>query len=654
MIAPAPETLDLHGAAVLDWLPEEVEAWDWTEPIPTAEWVERHVGIPQRDAAVPGPVDLGLTAYLRGLFDALDDPTIEIITAVFGTQLGKTLFLYASMMALTVQAPGPLLLVMPTEPDAREVAGGQLRNFVLACEPLARLTRPEDLTKEGFKFQTCNWYFAWSNSGASLKRRSCRYVFYDEVEAYPPFVGRESDPINMGDARLRTFRNTTGCKSVRISTPTTRDGLIGKSYESSDKRAFGVPCPHCRSHNVLVWTGGVGWPHREDGHSIEADRIRRENLAWYECCRCGETWNDAQRMDAVRRGRWAREGERIDRRGRIGGEATKPHSRHAGFHVGSLYSPFVRMGQLAADWLEAQGNQQALQAFANQELGEYWEEIDVELKVEPLKGHRGKYAMGTAPVGVQGITCTVDVQRGYFVTECRGWGYALESWILLTRLIETEEQLHAFLSETRFPRVVEAGEPLDPKTHPPLPIHVAGIDARDQTSTVYNMVQDWRDVDLRILMGSDHMAGAAKVRAGRIDNNPKTKRAYEHRMVRYMFEDLYWKDTAARLAQVKEPGPGYLHLPADIGEEWFKQFASERKVIDRRRGKRGRSGRPLKIWQTRSQHTPNHYWDCAVMQMVLTDAVILNLRNLQPAEPSKREDELKVERTGDKPIRTEY
>lgn len=653
MIAMAPEALELYGVEVLDWLPEEAEAWDWVEPIPTAEYVERHVKIPGRDAAVPGPIDLNLTPYLRGMFDAMDDPRIEIITAIFGTQLGKTTFLYAGALARIAQKPGPRLLVMPTEPDAREVAGGQLKNFVLECEPLARLTREEDLTKEGYRFQTCNMYFAWSNSPASLKRRACMDVDYDEVEAFPPFVGRESSPINMGDARMRTFRNTTGALGRRISSPTTRDGLIGKSYESSDKRTFSVPCPDCKTHQVLVW-GQVAWPKGDDGHSIDPDRIRGENLAWYECGECGEHWNDAQRMEAVRHGVWAREGEKVDRRGRITGEATKPHSRHAGFHISALYSAWVHMGQLAADWLEAQGDLAALQAFVNQELGEFWEEVDVEVKVEPLKSHREQYKMGTAPPGVQGITTAVDVQRGYFVTETRGWGWALESWILLTKLIETEQQLREFLRDTRFPRVDDAGEPLDPQKHPPLSIHTAGIDARDQTSMVYNLVQEWRELDVRILMGTDHMAGAAPIRLGKIEHNPRTKRVYEYRMLRYMFEDLFWKDTAARMAQVKTPGPGYLHLPADIGDEWFKQFTAEHKVLDRKRGKRGRSGRPLKIWQPRGRNTPNHFWDCAVMQMAMTHASILNLRNLRPVETQRRDEQMKVERTGDNQVTTKY
>ena len=653
MIATLPETIELNDLAAVDWLPEELDAWGWQEPMPTAAWVERYVKIPGRGAAVPGPVNLDLTAYLRGLYDAFDDPVIEIITGLFGTQLGKTLFLYTCMMASTVQDPGPLQLVMPTEPDAREVAGNQLREYVSACEPLMDLTEPDRLTREGYWYRSCDWYFGWSNSRASLSRRSIRRMLYDEVEKFPPFVGRESNPLRLGDARLRTFRNTTGAKSVRVSSPTTRDGLIGQSYEASDQRHFWARCPACGAYQVLIWDQ-VRWPGGEDGHSLEADAVRTQNAAWYACIDCEATWNDAMRMDAVRAGVWAREGERVEAGGQIAGRAKKPHSRHAGFQVSALYSPFVRLSQLAADWIECQGDLAALMAFVCQELGEFWEETENEVKETPLRGHVEAYVMGTAPVGVQAVTCGVDVQRGYFVVETRGWGYGLESWLLDARVIQTDEQLREYLRDMRFARVDDGGQGLDATAQRPLPIHVAAMDAGDQTAYVYDLAQRWREIDLRITMGQDLMSGAMKVRAQPIAKNPRTKRSYAYRMMRFNFESLYWKDTQARLAQVDQPGPGYLHLPADTPEAWFRQFLSERKVVDRRRGKTGRSGRPAKIWKTRGENTPNHYWDCAILNCVLTDMQLLNLRSLTPAAARRHEATPAVERTGDRPIRTSY
>lgn len=622
--------------------------------MPTAQWVETHMSIPEGYAAMPGRVNLNVTPYLRGMFDALDDPQVEIITCLFGTQLGKSLFAYGSMLSLTCQSPGPILLVMPTEPDARELAGGLLKDFVIDSPPARdRLVADErGITKEGFNFESCNWYFAWSNSAASLARRAIRYVFYDEVEKYPPFVGREADPIRLGDARLRTYRNTTGCKSIRISSPTTREGLMGRSFEQSDRRLFWAPCPECGLYQPLTWSQ-VRWPKSAGGHSIDSDEIRESNLAWYQCKQCERQWSDADRIEAMRRSVWVPSGCRANEDGIVVGDI--PRSIHAGFQISALYSFFVRLNQLVASFLEAQHDLGALMAFVMQDLGEFWEEKETEIAEEPLRNHRESYSMGFAPEGVQVITCAVDVQRGYFVTETRGWGYGLESWVLDCRIIQSDMQLHEYLRDKRFPRTNADGEWIDELTMPSLSIRLVLIDARDQTSYIYELIQAWSDVDIRPAMGSDYMAGALKVKASPITKSARTKRAYQYAMLRYLFEDLFWKDTAARLAQVNEPGPGYMHLPADIPDEWFRQFMSERKVIDRRAGKRGRTKRPLRYWKARSEHTPNHYWDCAVLNCLATDEQIGNLRNLRPPiDAVPLEEDLRPATRTSRRMRTKY
>lgn len=634
----------------LAWMPEERAVFRIPEFVPTRQWVERHVRIPERDSAIPGPVNLDLTPYLRGMFDWFDDPAIETITIVSGTQLGKTLFLYGCLLSATCQRPGPCLLVMPTEPDAREIAATTLRNYVLACEPARDLLADgeESLTNESFTFRTCTWYFGWSNSARSLGRRAIRYVFCDEGSDYPPFVGQKSNPYRLAAGRLRTYRNTTGAKDVRASSPTTRDELHGQAWEGSDKRHFWAPCPACGAWQPLV-QARLTWPHDESGHSLDPDTIREKDLARYLCRACSAPWDDARRLAAVREGRWAREGEEVvtppglvprAATAEIIGTPRRPNSNHAGGQIGSLYSPFIRLSQLAAAWLEAQSDLGALQDYVQQQLGDFWEEIASEVAEEPLRKHKGTYLMGTAPRGVQVVTATVDVQRGYFVCECRGWGYGLESWVLDARVMQTERILHDFLLTKRFPRLDAEGAEPPPEKAAPLTIWLTLLDSGDQTEYVQDLVQRWGDIDVRLTKGWDRIFGGLKLKARPVLKNPRTKRAYRVKMIAFDFENTFWKDQAARLANVADAGPGYLHLPADLPEEWFRQFLSEVKVPERRRGRRGLSARPTWHWKPRHLHTPNHYWDCAVLQCVLTDEQILNLRRLSdpnaPPAPAPR------------------
>ena len=652
---PQAELIVSRGVPVVDWLPEEREAWELPEIVPTIEWVEQHVRIPAKGAAVPGAFDRRVTPWCVGPFDALDDPAIETITMVTGTQLGKSTILYGGILSRMCQHPGPGLLVMPTEPDAREVAGVSLHDLAIECEPIMDLAvnGESSLTREMYELRTGNIYFGWSNSPASLARRACRRVFFDECDKFPPFIGQEADPISLGEKRLRTFRNTTGCKSFRISTPTTPEGLIWQAYEESDQRSYWVPCAACGAHQVLQWASVI-WPHGEDGHSLPREQIEAENLARYRCEGCGALWDDREKNVALQAGVWARKGERVTVDGRIEGEAERA-GRHAGFHLSALYSTFTTLSQLASAFLRAKDNPILLQDFYNAELGITFEQRIAAVESSELAKHVGGYkraqrdeltarVTGELPAGVLGVTCFVDVQHGSFYVEARGWGYGLESWVLDYRQIVTERELHRYLAETLFVRVVEnqAGTAKEIKRG----IRLALIDSGDQTNYVYGLVDAWRDIDLRPTKGEGGTSSSGalwKISSRRRD--PQTGKPYRGDVQLYTVNTDLFKDMAARLLGVTEPGPAYVHLPSDVDREYLMQVTAEAKVADRKRGKTGRSARkPRLVWKLRSGRSRNHYWDCAVGNCVAAE--MLGVRDADrpvrqrakaPREDSRRE-----------------
>ena len=83
-----------------------------------------------------------------------------------------------------------------------------------------------------------------ANSAVGLRSTPARYIFLDEVDAYPGSADEEGDPVTLAEARSLTFAHRR--KVFLVSTPTIR-GLsrIEREYEASDQRRFFVPCPHC-------------------------------------------------------------------------------------------------------------------------------------------------------------------------------------------------------------------------------------------------------------------------------------------------------------------------------------------------------------------------------------------------------------------------
>jgi phage terminase large subunit GpA-like protein len=71
-----------------------------------------------------------------------------------------------------------------------------------------------------------------ANSAVGLRSMAARYLFLDEVDAYPGDVDGEGDPVNLALARTRTFARR---KIFMISTPKiTGRSRIEASFEDSD------------------------------------------------------------------------------------------------------------------------------------------------------------------------------------------------------------------------------------------------------------------------------------------------------------------------------------------------------------------------------------------------------------------------------------
>ena len=84
-----------------------------------------------------------------------------------------------------------------------------------------------------------------------------RWIFLDEVDAYPGDIDGEGDPIALAEARTISFGHRA--KVFLTSTPTIKGvSRIEREYDLSDQRRYFVPCPQC---------GGMQW-------------LRFERLRW--------------------------------------------------------------------------------------------------------------------------------------------------------------------------------------------------------------------------------------------------------------------------------------------------------------------------------------------------------------------------------------
>jgi phage terminase large subunit GpA-like protein len=151
-----------------------------------------------------------------------------------------------------------------------------------------------------------------ANSAVGLRSMPARYLFLDEVDAYPPSADEEGDVVALAEAHTRTF--SWRSKIYLTSTPTIH-GLsrIEREFEASDQSRFFVPCPHC---------GAMQW--------LKFERLRWEkakpDTAQYACEACEGPIEERHKTAMLGQGEWR-------------ATATPANPGTIGFHLSALYSP---------------------------------------------------------------------------------------------------------------------------------------------------------------------------------------------------------------------------------------------------------------------------------------------------------------------------
>lgn len=580
------------------WDKKEKEAWKLPALVSVSDWADKNRVLDTRTSAEPGRWHTSRTPYLRGIMDAFSDPLVEEITLMKSTQIGGTEALY-NMLAFAIdQDPAPALVVMPRETDAKSVSHNRVKPMLELSSVLkSHLPKLEDdITRLEYHLDHMTVYFVGSNSPAGLAQRPIRYLFLDEVDKYPAFSGKEADPIKLATERTRTFWNK---KIVKVSTPTTRQGYIFREYEKSDRRRYYVPCPHCGEYQILIFNQ-IKWPEKERN----AEKIKINRLAWYECQHCGEKIMENMKTKMVAQGIWAPEGVEITPEGRIRGDIVE--SGHRGFWISVLYSPWINWSDIAAEFLKSKDYIELLMNFVNSWLAEIWEEKTEESKPEVLASLALEYTEGVIPAGVLVLTGGVDVQKDHFYIVIRGWGINEESWLIRACRVESWEEVVSVLFMTNYPKEQGSGN---------IPVRLSCIDSGYRTSEVYEVCRKWRDV-ARPVKGHDHLPGAP-YKVSHIDRHPDSGAAIPGGLSLWHVDSSHFKDKINRMVHADPGDPAQWHLFANPSDVYLRQFCAEHKIIMRDR----KTGRTKEEWRLVSAGTPNHYLDAENYAVAAADMI---------------------------------
>lgn len=546
-----------------------------------SQWAEARRVLSPETSAEPGPWRTDRVPYSREIMDVLSpsDPAQEV-TFVAGTQVAKTEIGNNFVGYIIDHAPAPTMMVYPTSNTGKRSSRTRLAKMIESTptlrDKISDSSRDKSNSASLKEFPGGVLVIAGANSAAELKSMPVRNLFEDEVDEYPDDVDGQGPADELAEKRTDTFARK---KIFRTSTPTQKGrSKIWRHWLRSDQRRYYVPCPHCQTEQVLRWEF-MRWETRKVWELTDADGVITavdEGIAgavkrdtgelldtWYECAHCQARIDEHHKTALLERGRWIAENP--------GG------GRQAGFHLSALYSPlgWYSWAKAVAKRLEADKDptRELLKTWTNTVLGEPYAEVSEQISETDIKQRAEAYKLGSVPMGGLFLTASVDVQANRLELKVKAWGRGEESWLVDYQVIfgdtETAQPWEALdqYAQRKFPH--ESGSPLR--------ITAMAIDSGYRTQTVYDFCRKRRHRGIFPVKGQSQQGKTVLGRPSKQDIDHRGQVLKGGVEVFPIGVDTAKTKIYARL-RITEPGPGCLHFPLGLPDEYYTQLTAERLV----------------------------------------------------------------------------
>jgi phage terminase large subunit GpA-like protein len=506
---------------------------------------------------------------------------VQRVVMMFAAQTGKTEAGSNWLGYVIDHAPGPMLCVQPTVEMAKRLSKQRLESMITDTPCLAAKIAPARARDSGNtmfskEFSGGIMLLTGANSATGLRSAPCRYLFADEVDAFPSDVDGEGDPVALAERRTTTFARR---KILLTSTPTVKDfSRIEAEYLRSDQRRFYVPCPSCGGMQWLQWPR-LKWD------------AKRPSDVRYQCEHCGERFEENHKAAMLSAGEW---------------RATAPSDgRTAGFQLSGLYSPlgWCSWEQLVDDFLRAKSDAPALKAFVNTRLAETWEEdYAAAVSADGLMGKRLAYESGTCPAGVVLLTCGVDVQDNRLAVSVWGWGEGETGWMIWHQELmgdPTQTEVWGQLDQVLVTEWATAGGKV-------LKVSQVAVDSGGHcTHEVYRYVRDRVRQNVVAIKGSSRRNSPAVGKGNKVDVSWQGRVLKRGVTLYQLGTDTIKTTLFGRLRHNEAGGIGTLHFGMAADEEYFRQLTSERQAL------RYHRGFPIREWVKKAGDR-NEALDCVV------------------------------------------
>jgi phage terminase large subunit GpA-like protein len=575
------------------------------EPILTvSEWSDLHRILPQKASAEPGPWRTARTPYLRKILDCLSSSSpYHTVLLAKGAQIGATEAGNNWIGYVIHHAPGPMLAVSPTVEMAKRASKQRIAPMIEVTPALADRVAPARERDSGNslfakEFAGGTLILTGANSAVGLRSMPARYLFLDEVDAYPGDLEGEGDPVELAVKRTATFRRNR--KVFICSTPTLMDtSRIWRAWKETDQQRYFVPCPHCAEMQTIDWP------------RIVFDEVDK-GKATLACSGCGTLIEERHKGKMLAAGEW-----------RATAEGADPGV--IGFHLSALYSPpgWYSWGDAARDFVAAKDHPEKLKTFVNTVLGEPWEDRQGEsLDEGSLRARRGAWDAESLPEDVICLTAGVDTQDDRLEASIVGWSEGQRARVVAHHILYGS------------PGQADVWQALDTLLQEKLPtqdgraVRVVGacIDSGGHhTQAVYRFTSTRAARSVYAIKGVSGPKPAWP---------PLVSKSKRHRTGRvWMIGVDTIKDWLRGALAVKDESlPHHVSFAGTLDDEYFAQLLIEKRVV-----KYSTAGHASRSW-VKPKGARNEAWDALVYAFAALEAlkVMRRFKLIAPPKPQSR------------------
>ena len=383
------------------------------EPLTVSEWADKYRRLSPESSSQPGPWRTRKTPYLKEVMDAFTDPKVKHIVMVAASQVGKSEAMNNIIGYIIDQDPGSILMIEPTNGDAKEYSKLRIAPMIRDSKTLNRKVAAALRGDTGNTILQKSYpggilTMCGSTEAHALASKPIRYVLGDERDRWAVEAGKEGDPWSLAMARQTTFYNA---KSYECSTPTVKGySAIEKSFNGGTRERWCSQCPHCGEYHNIRW--------QDIRYTFETTEIDHKTTylvteVYYICPGCGgiSHEHDMKRAHA----KWIAENP----------DAYKNGVRS--FWLNAFCSPWVSWEKIVGQYLENRNDTNKLKVVYNTLFGELWEDRGGLADEDDYLARREEYP-AELPDDVLVLTMGVDVQDDRIEYEVVGWGLRRENW----------------------------------------------------------------------------------------------------------------------------------------------------------------------------------------------------------------------------------